>query len=62
MKGKIVFRMVGSNTARHKQTSSGKKDWRDPVSFEYRSYHRSKVELFSGLFPTNRVQVMIVVC
>ena len=29
----------------------------DPVSFEYRSYHRSKVELFS----TNRVQVMIVV-
>ena len=38
---------------------SGKKVGGDPdVSFEYRSYHRSKVELS----PTNRVQVMIVVC
>jgi len=58
------MRVIGVNRSEKELT---KIFWRhksggDPVSFEYGSYHRSKVELFSALFPTNRVQVIIVVC
>ena len=52
MMGGKIWTVIGKDVL-------AKKVGGDPdVSFEYRSYHRSKVELFS----TNRVQVMIVVC